>query len=185
VGFPRPQEPLGFSLRVDALTHSFRAFSRLFTRLFASDASGSGREFPPDSLNGCCCVMLDLLEKLPPYIAISPVTLACPRCGAAPGRVCEILDGRIFDGKVEVVHVERIKAAAAMDSAAKKAREMSAARRGIQIVKRIGAAPCVAVCTLCGREFKASTSDLRSVGDATKTLQSQFDAHVCENAASS
>jgi hypothetical protein len=87
----------------------------------------------------------------------------------------------MFDGAVEVVHVEGIKAAAAMDAAAKKAREMSPSRRAIRIVKHIGAAPCVAVCTLCGREFKASTSDLRSVGDATKKLQSQFDAHVCED----
>jgi hypothetical protein len=85
------------------------------------------------------------------------------------------------DGAVEVVHVERIKAAAAMDAAGRKARETSAPKRAVRIVKHIGAAPCVAVCTLCGREFKASTSDLRSVGDATKKLQSQFDAHVCED----
>jgi hypothetical protein len=92
--------------------------------------------------------------------------------------VCEV-----FDGAVEVVHVERIKAAAAMDAAAKKAREKSVPKRAIRIVKLVGAAPCVAVCTLCGREFKASTSDLRSIGDATKKLQSLFDAHVCEEAA--
>jgi hypothetical protein len=116
------------------------------------------------------------VEKPPLSIAISPVTLACPRCGAAPGVVCEIIGGG-----VEVVHVERIKAAAAMDSAAEKAPETSAPRRAVRIVKHIGAAPCVAVCARCGLEFKASTSDLRSVGDATKKLQSLFDAHVCED----
>jgi hypothetical protein len=42
------------------------------------------------------------------YVAISPMTLACPRCGALPGQVCEL-----FDGEVELVHVERIKMAAA------------------------------------------------------------------------
>jgi uncharacterized protein (UPF0179 family) len=56
------------------------------------------------------------MTKLPEHIAISPITLNCPRCSAQPGQVCDI-----FDGEVEVVHVERIKWAAAMDVVAKKA----------------------------------------------------------------
>jgi hypothetical protein len=38
----------------------------------------------------------------------NPMTLICPRCGAKPGKVCIV-----FEGEMEVVHVERIEAAAA------------------------------------------------------------------------
>jgi hypothetical protein len=58
------------------------------------------------------------VTKLPDYIAVSPISLVCPRCKAKPGKVCHMLDGA-----VELVHIERIKAAAAMDVRAKKARE--------------------------------------------------------------
>jgi hypothetical protein len=51
-------------------------------------------------------------------------------------------------------------------------------KRAIRIVKHIGATPCVAACTCCGRQFKAS--DIRSLKEATASLQSQFDAHKCE-----
>lgn len=50
------------------------------------------------------------------YISISPMTLACPRCNAGPGEVCEVL----IDAGLEVVHIERIKRAEAMDVLAKK-----------------------------------------------------------------
>jgi len=49
--------------------------------------------------------------KLPEYISISPITIVCPKCKAPSGDVCEVLLG----GGLETVHVERIKAAAAMD----------------------------------------------------------------------
>jgi|SRR5580658_10301678 hypothetical protein len=72
------------------------------------------------------CYLLQMsLKRTPPQpqrpafperIAISPITLNCPQCRAQPGQVCDI-----FDGEVEVVHVERIKWAAAMDVVAKKA----------------------------------------------------------------
>jgi|HubBroStandDraft_4_1064222.scaffolds.fasta_scaffold1920052_1 hypothetical protein len=55
--------------------------------------------------------------SLPQRVTISPIALVCPRCGAWPGHVCEL-----FEGEVEIVHVERIKKAAAMDTAATKAR---------------------------------------------------------------
>jgi hypothetical protein len=50
-------------------------------------------------------------------------------------------------------------------------------KRAIRIVKHIGATPCVAVCTYCNQQFKAS--DIRSLKEATASLQSQFDAHRC------
>jgi hypothetical protein len=53
-------------------------------------------------------------------------------------------------------------------------------KRAIRIVKHIGATPCVAACTHCSQQFKASTSDIRSVKDATASLQSQFDVHKCK-----
>lgn len=59
--------------------------------------------------------------KLPAYITISPMKLVCPHCQANPGEVCETA----FGGERELVHVERIKAAAAMDVAAKKIRKIS------------------------------------------------------------
>lgn len=55
------------------------------------------------------------VDKLPEYIAISPITLVCPRCHAEPGDVCEVVLGE----GLEIVHVERIKAAAAVDFIAK------------------------------------------------------------------
>ena len=50
-----------------------------------------------------------------PYIPISPVTLVCPQCGAKAGKACKMLRGEI-----ELIHVERIFAAAASDIVAKK-----------------------------------------------------------------
>jgi hypothetical protein len=61
-----------------------------------------------------CHVGLDG-NALPEHIAISPMTLTCPRCGAKAGEVCEL-----FDGEVEVVHVARIEAAAAREFPARK-----------------------------------------------------------------
>ena len=55
--------------------------------------------------------------KLPEYIPISPMTLVCPKCGARVEQACTMLRG-----EVELLHVERIGAAAQKDVAAKKAR---------------------------------------------------------------
>jgi hypothetical protein len=57
------------------------------------------------------------LPHLPDYIPISPMTLTCPRCKAAPGVACQKLRD-----EVELIHIERIEAAAEKDLAAKKAR---------------------------------------------------------------
>ncbi len=55
------------------------------------------------------------MAKLPEYIKISPLALVCPRCHAAARQVCDLLDG-----EVELVHVERIAAAATKDVAARR-----------------------------------------------------------------
>ncbi len=60
------------------------------------------------------CIVAQL-TKTPEYINVSPVTLICPRCNAEPGEACDVL---LNDG-LELVHIERIKWAAAMDVAAK------------------------------------------------------------------
>jgi hypothetical protein len=52
--------------------------------------------------------------RFPERTAISPMTLTCPCCGAKAGQVCGI-----FHGDLELVHVERMEAAAAMDTAAR------------------------------------------------------------------
>jgi hypothetical protein len=61
------------------------------------------------------CYARETRTKQSQHIAISPMALACPRCDARAGRVCAL-----FDGEVEVVHVERIAAALVMDVAAAK-----------------------------------------------------------------
>jgi hypothetical protein len=55
------------------------------------------------------------MDKLPEYVAISPITLVWPRSQAKPGDVCEVTLGE----GLEIVHVERIKTAAAVDFIAK------------------------------------------------------------------
>jgi hypothetical protein len=52
------------------------------------------------------CYILEIRPEPIEPIAISPMMVSCPRCGVAAGKVCDLLDG-----KVEIVHVERIKAA--------------------------------------------------------------------------
>jgi hypothetical protein len=54
------------------------------------------------------------------------------------------------------------------------------AKRAIRITKHIGAAPCVAVCAYCSREFKVPTTALRSAKSASDSLQMQFDTHRCK-----
>jgi hypothetical protein len=51
------------------------------------------------------------LTKLPEYINVNPVTLTCPRCNAKPGEDCDVL----LNNGLELVHIERIQWAGAMD----------------------------------------------------------------------
>jgi hypothetical protein len=59
---------------------------------------------------------VEAVEKLPDLLPVSPLTILCPYCATRPGRVCATAAGV----KLEIVHVARIKAAAAMDAKAKK-----------------------------------------------------------------
>ncbi len=56
------------------------------------------------------------MAKRPEYIAISPTTLVPPKCSTKAGQACTVLRG-----EVELLHVERVRAAAQEDVAAKKA----------------------------------------------------------------
>jgi hypothetical protein len=58
------------------------------------------------------CYALEIKLESTKCIAISPMTLTCPRCGADAGQVCEL-----FNGEVELIHVERIKAGSEKQSA--------------------------------------------------------------------
>jgi len=49
------------------------------------------------------------MAKLPDKIAVDPLTLPCPRCGAQPGIACDLVDDEF-----ELIHLERIEAAAAV-----------------------------------------------------------------------
>ena len=57
--------------------------------------------------------------EIPDYLPISPLTLRCSLCHAKPNRACESASG----GGLELVHVARIKAAAKLDAAARKAKQ--------------------------------------------------------------
>jgi hypothetical protein len=57
-------------------------------------------------------------KKIPDYIAVSPITLTCPRCKAKPETACDMLDEDL-----DLIHLERIEAAVVMDIAAKRARK--------------------------------------------------------------
>jgi hypothetical protein len=48
------------------------------------------------------------MPKLPERTATNPMTLVCPRCHVVAGQVCDVVAGGF-----EVVHMERIAAAAA------------------------------------------------------------------------
>jgi hypothetical protein len=61
--------------------------------------------------------MLFPVAKIPELLLISPLTLICPFCGVKSDTVCETASG----GKLEIVHVARIEAAAKLDRAARKA----------------------------------------------------------------
>jgi hypothetical protein len=61
------------------------------------------------------CLTSKVIEKLPEYVAISPITLLCPKCKTEPGKPCVVL----VDEGLEAVHVERIKAAVVLDIVAK------------------------------------------------------------------
>jgi len=53
-------------------------------------------------------------------------------------------------------------------------------KRFVRIVKLVGAAPWVAVCTSCSQQFQVPLSALRSgASDATDNLRRQFDLHSC------
>jgi hypothetical protein len=57
-------------------------------------------------------------DRDPDYLPISPNSLRCPFCHAKANKVCQTASG----GRLELVHVARIKAAAQMDGEARKAR---------------------------------------------------------------
>jgi hypothetical protein len=58
-------------------------------------------------------------ELIPEYLPISPITIRCSLCNAKPNKACASSSG----GSLEIVHVARIKSAAKMDVAARKARK--------------------------------------------------------------
>jgi len=69
----------------------------------------------------CSTRMTKVMEKVTAkaslgQVQVSPMTLVCPMCGAKPGYACETASG----GALEIIHVTRIKAAAAKDAAMKK-----------------------------------------------------------------
>jgi len=54
------------------------------------------------------------------------------------------------------------------------------AKREMQVVKYIGPAPFLAVCTYCNHQFKIPPDVTMTAADAAAFLQSEFDKHKCE-----
>ncbi len=52
-------------------------------------------------------------KNRPKHISISPLSVACPKCKAAPGTPCDVLN------EFDLIHLERINEAAAMEAANK------------------------------------------------------------------
>jgi hypothetical protein len=51
----------------------------------------------------------------------------------------------------------------------------------LRVLKWLGTIPAIAVCTACGREFKAPMTALKRVADAQESLRVQFAEHKCED----
>lgn len=63
---------------------------------------------------------VEMDHNFPEVLPVSPLSLACPQCNAKPGKDCVTLSGGLA-----VLHLARIKAAAAKDTANKpKARKI-------------------------------------------------------------
>ena len=52
-------------------------------------------------------------------------------------------------------------------------------KRNLRVVKWVGTAPAVGVCTFCDRHFKVSMESLKRVADAQGSLSLQFKEHKC------
>jgi hypothetical protein len=64
-----------------------------------------------------CGIMLYVPKRIPEYINVSPIALVCPYCKTKIGEPCM----RVAD-ELELVHLQRIEAAAEKDREAKKSR---------------------------------------------------------------
>ena len=53
------------------------------------------------------------------------------------------------------------------------------AKRTLRVTKWLGMIPAMAVCTACGREFRAPLTSLKRLTEAQESLQLQFDRHKC------
>jgi hypothetical protein len=54
------------------------------------------------------------------------------------------------------------------------------ANREMRVVKYIGPAPFVAVCTNCSQQFKVPPDITMTAGEAQATLQAEFSKHECK-----
>ena len=61
--------------------------------------------------------LMNRQPEMKEYLPTSPMKLACPTCGAKPGHDCETPS----KGRLYVIHLARVKAAALMDKDGKKA----------------------------------------------------------------
>jgi hypothetical protein len=52
-------------------------------------------------------------------------------------------------------------------------------KRRLRVVKWLGTAPAVGICTLCHREFTVRVTAIKRVADAQESLKLQFAQHQC------
>jgi hypothetical protein len=53
-------------------------------------------------------------------------------------------------------------------------------KRNLRVLKWLGQAPAIGVCTSCNREFKVPMTALKRVADAQESLRVQFAEHKCK-----
>jgi hypothetical protein len=52
-------------------------------------------------------------------------------------------------------------------------------KRNLRVLKWLGTTPAIAVCTVCGREFRVPLEVLKRVGGSAENLKLQFAQHQC------
>ena len=57
-------------------------------------------------------------------------------------------------------------------------------KRNLRVLKWIGTAPAVGLCTQCDRQFTVPVAALKRAADAQQSLTAQFDEHDCDQESS-
>lgn len=114
------------------------------------------------------------MERPPDYTPTSPMSLECPLCKVEAGTVCDVLPSR----GIEIVHLERIKAAAAIDVANIERRDV-AIKPHLIILKEVDGFPSVGGCSHCPSVVLATNATpMGMAGEHLYALNRMFAKHL-------